>query len=239
MLLGITEMPPCGFGNRLLYYYNLRQEAHKRGCNFFSIPWNGHEFFEGNMLGDYPPSNDEYESMQFCLGDKFYDSTQLSTRAVFQLKKKPSVMHGTCAIHFRGTDFYSWNSQAVLSYEYYYKSIEEVKDYVSQFAVFTDDRNLESFVRVKDKLNTEGFKVIEGQNTHDRKFYIEDFSYMTECDWIISSPSSFCVAAGFIGKHKKIIHCEQWIENRIEEKDKFWIDLYNGGNNDYFIWRLI
>ena len=62
---------------------------------------------------------------------------------------------------------------------------------------------------------------------------------MAECDYIISSPSTFCICAGFVGRQKKIIHSKKWLENRIKVGDKFWVDLYNGGNEDYSIWRLV
>ena len=82
-------------------------------------------------------------------------------------------------------------------------------------------------------------KVIFGENTSNRNNYIKDFSTISECDYIISSPSTYCIAAGFIGKDKKINHSENWIHNRVDADDKFWVDLNNGGNSDYSIWRLI
>ena len=62
---------------------------------------------------------------------------------------------------------------------------------------------------------------------------------MSECDYIISSPSTFCICAGFMGKHKKIIHSENWVKDRVNKVDKFWYDLYNGGNEDYSLYKLI
>ena len=32
---------------------------------------------------------------------------------------------------------------------------------------------------------------------------------------------------------------KEWINNRVEAQDKFWVDLNNGGNEDYSIWRLM
>ena len=78
-----------------------------------------------------------------------------------------------------------------------------------------------------------------GENTHDRTKYIEDFTTMSQCDIIISSPSTYCISAGFIGKEKKIIHSKEWLDYRVEEDDKFWVDLYNGGNEDYKLWKMV
>jgi hypothetical protein len=234
----INNMPPCGFGNRLLYYYNLRQEAHEREWGYFCNPWHGHQFFEGNMLGKIS-EGDRYEILNFCLGERFYSYDKLSTRDIFKLKEIPDVRSETCAVHFRGTDFHTWNPKSILNYEYYYDSINEVKDSVSNFVLFTDDVDLESFKKVKYYLDTINFEYSFGENTNNRQHYIDDFSYMTECDWIISSPSTFCISAGIIGKQKNIIHSKNWVMDRIIKEDKFWVDLYNGGNEDYKLWRLI
>jgi hypothetical protein len=43
----------------------------------------------------------------------------------------------------------------------------------------------------------------------------------------------------WIGKYKKIIHSEKWIISRVAGDDKFWVDLKNGGNEDYSLWRLV
>ena len=175
MKITINSFPRCGFGNRILYYYNLK------------------------------------------------------------LKEKPTVLKSTCAIHFRGTDFHQWNPNAVLGFDYYYDSIEEVRGLVDSFALFTDDPNLPSVTMVKEHLSSQGINFTEG----GRENYINDFSFMSECDYIISSPSTFCICAGFIGKQKKIIHSKNWVEDRASKNDKFWVDLLNGGNEDYSIWRLI
>ena len=232
MKITIDSFPNCGFGNRILYYYNLRQEAHRRDYEFGCVPWDGYQFFEGNMLGSEVGGGD---SLGFCLGEKFYSYNGISTRDVFKLKEKPTVSEPTCAIHFRGTDFHQWNINAVLGFDYYYDSIEEVKESVDSFALFTDDPNLPSFTMVKEHLSSQGINFTEGGWEN----YINDFSFMSECDYIISSPSTFCICAGFIGKKKKIIHSKKWVEDQASQNDKFWVDLLNGGNEDYSAWRLV
>ena len=47
------------------------------------------------------------------------------------------------------------------------------------------------------------------------------------------------LGCGAIGKRKNIIHSKEWIENRLAKKDKFWVDLYNEGNEDYRLWRAV
>ena len=237
-MLAINNFPPCGFGNRVLYYYNLRQKAHDNNIDFYCVPWEGYQYFKGDMLGKRP-TDDNYKILDFCLGEEFYSYNGISTRDVFQLKNTFNVNPDTCAVHFRGTDFHAWNPDSILKYQYYCDSIEEIKDKVTNFVLFTDDNNLPSYKKVVSYLNFNNIKYFVGENTHDRRSYINDFTYMTECDWVISSPSTFCISAGAIGKRKNIIHSKEWIENRLAKKDKFWVDLYNGGNDNYKLWRII
>jgi hypothetical protein len=35
------------------------------------------------------------------------------------------------------------------------------------------------------------------------------------------------------------LHSKEWVEKQINNDDKFWIELYNGGNEDYSIWKLV
>ena len=72
-----------------------------------------------------------------------------------------------------------------------------------------------------------------------KKIYIKDFIQMANCDVIISSHSTFNICAGYLHKIKKIIHCKFFIEQFIKKNDKFWVDLYNGGNKYYSLWKLI
>ena len=235
-MISINTMPGWGFGNRILYYNNLRQYAHKMGYDWSCCSWDGFQYFKDNLLNGSKVGN---MTLDPCLGEKFFQWNKISTRSIFQLEEVPKVPEKTCAVHFRGTDYYSWNATAVLEPEYYLNSIESVEDFADNFRLFTDDYALPSFRAVVDKLGKKDINFSLGENTADRRHFINDFSYMTECDWIISSPSTFCITAGFIGKNKKIIHSRQWILDRINHEDKFWVDLYNGGNTDYKIWGLV
>jgi hypothetical protein len=117
--------------------------------------------------------------------------------------------------------------------------IEETKSDIDTYALFTDDYSLESYGEVEKYLKENNLNFFLGKNTSDRRNYISDFSIMTECDYIISSPSTFCISAGFVGKEKKIIHSKKWIEQRVEADDKFWMDLQSGGNENYTAWRIL
>lgn len=216
------------FGNQILYYFALRKTSYNLNLNYSCPEWQGVNIFKGNIRGKETETNFVYFPLE--LGENFFENYNISTREVFQLKNKPFIQNGSVAIHFRGGDFHQWNPDSILSTEYYLNSINQIYD-AKRYYLFTDDTSLKSYIEVKDCLkNKECF--FSGD-------FIDDFSKMSECDYIISSPSTFCICAGFIGKQKKIIHSKDWVENRANKNDKFWVDLLNGGNYDYSIWRLL
>ena len=231
-------MPPdWGFGNRLMYYNNMRQLSEKKEESWSSIPWEGYQYFVGDLLAGSQMGNLQVPP---CLGERFFEWNSISTREIFKLKEEVSVPPKTVAIHFRGGDFFGWNPKAVLAPEYYYGAIDETwSDGASHYILFTDDDSLPSYNEMIDYLSGCKLPYSFGENSKDRKYYINDFSKMCSCDYIISSPSTYNICAGFIGKHKKIIHSEKWIKERCDLEDKFWVDLYNGGNEDYSIWKLM
>jgi len=233
-MISITLMPSdWGFGNRILFYNNLRQFAEKKGESWSSIPWEGHQYFVGDLLNGRQMGN---ARLGPCLGENFFEWRSIPTRKIFVLQGV-SELKNTAAVHFRGGDFYDWNKDAILKTSYYLDAIDQIKDEVDEFIIFTDDENLQSYSEVEKHFEDNNIKYDIGDN--DRHNYINDFKKMSECDYIISSPSTYCICAGFIGKQKKIIHSLDWINNRIEADDKFWVDLYDGGNDDYSIWRLV
>tara|TARA_R110000744_G_scaffold157499_1_gene273320 strand:- start:11 stop:745 length:735 start_codon:yes stop_codon:yes gene_type:complete len=244
-MIYIREMPCWGFGNRLIYYNNLRQMAVKLSDDWSCCPWEGYQHFDGDLL-NFSQVKDEVWvhnlELKPCLGENFFQINHVPTRSILRLKNKPEIPEGTCAIHFRGKDFHSWNIEAVLPPEYYYNSIEEVMGECSSFVLFTDDLSLPSFNNVKSLLKQTKTPFRIGAQSGTERYgntYIDDFAEMSECDYIISSPSTFCISAGFVGKNKKIIHSHAWVKSRTELNDTFWKDLLHGGNKDYSIWKLV
>jgi len=241
----IPQFPPdWGFANRMLFYNNLRQISAKRKYNWCSVSWDGYRHFDGDLLGKvreskHLPMLSTISVLDPCLGEYFFQWRTIPTREIFKLKEPIQISEKTSAIHFRGTDFFGWNPSAVLNSEYYMNSVKEIEEEVEKFILFTDDENLPSYQKVKSYFDSNKINYSVGQNTNNRSNYIGDFKLMSECDYIISSPSTYCICAGFIGKEKKIIHSETWLNNRKNTGDKFWVDLYNGGNNDYKLWRMI
>ena len=58
--------------------------------------------------------------------------------------------------------------------------------------------------------------------------YIEDFCILSECDILISGSSTFALAAGFVGKEKKIIHSEKFVNQFRDSEEKWYSNFRNG-----------
>ena len=245
-MIGISTMPQCGLGNRIIYYYNLRQQAHSRKEEYFCSPWPGCEMFSGPILGNYPP-NQPYEEARLVLGSEFFADSGISTREVFQLKEKPKLPENICGIHIRGGDYVShYNRVGDDEYflppvDYYINSVDFTKSEVENYVLFTDDIPWvnEKYSKLLKYFKQNDIKLMTGQNSPDRGLYANDFMLMSECDYLISAPSTYSVCAGFVGKNKKVIHSRRFMEWKNKEGDKFWADLYAGGNEDYKLWRMI
>ncbi len=142
-------------------------------------------------------------------------------------------------IHFRGTDFSEWNKHAALTFSYYRDAINYCRDYFDNrnpiFVLFTDDSNYPAFVETVEflKESTKDCYYI-GDNS---SLPIYDFYQMSQCDVLISSPSTFAIIAGSIGKRKKIIHAKSWLDYAISKNDTFWVKLKETSNPYYSLWE--
>ena len=249
------------FGNKLFYYNNLVQVSKHFGHEFFAPRFSSDNIFEFSNRNnrEFNPTyidvnydyliknkNNSFESLIFhlqpCLGDLFFEFDSLKTNDIFKFKSNliPNTLDNKIevGVHFRGTDFTMWDSKAILPTKYYIDSIDYILniDKNVNFKLFTDDISLQSYNDIKTYLI---------QNNINHEFgninsLEDDFISLSYCDYIISSPSTFAIAAGFCGKEsKKIIHAQSWIDYQCDKGDKFWLGFNNGGNNNYKKYKLI
>ena len=61
-MIVIPEFPECGFGNKALYYNNMRQLAHQLGVGFSCPEWEGCDVFDLEIHKETP--TDQY-AVQF------------------------------------------------------------------------------------------------------------------------------------------------------------------------------
>jgi len=249
------------FGNKLFYYNNLVQVSKHFGHDYFVPRFSNDSIFEfsskNNQLNsgtyvdvDYTylieNKNNDFKDLIFhlqpCLGDLFFEFDSLKTSDIFKFKNNliPNIINDkiSVGVHFRGTDFNMWDSKAILPTKYYIDSINFIlnidKDVV--FKLFTDDISLQSYNEVKFYLIQNNIKYELG-NINSLE---DDFINLSYCDYIISSPSTFAIAAGFCGKeNKKIIHSQNWLDYQCDKGDKFWLGFNYGGNDNYKKYKLI
>ncbi len=122
------------------------------------------------------------------------------------------------ALHFRGKDFQQWNPKSIMNANYYKKAIFEIMSenlkQSLQISIFTDDpQNLV----VQELLTWKEY------NFHLSNASLkQDFLAMSRSDYIVASPSTFAFWASLSWNQPKMIYSHEWIEHRLEVKDKFW-----------------
>lgn len=251
------------FGNKLLGLNNLIQLSHfyKQDYNF--TPFNGLEIFDiktneyynephekididmltknkDNIILD----NDKTYYLEPCLVELFHEFNKISTYDIFKIKEPIKHSKKVVGIHYRGTDFKVWDDKCILPFEYYKNSIDFTIEDINDdfmFILFSDDASLDSFNKSIEYLKSLGKEYQLGKIND----YLSDFKALSECDYIISSPSTFCITASFCGKkNKKIIHSHDFIINYKNNtsyfRDIFWKNLLDfNQNSDYIIYKLI
>jgi len=180
------------------------------------------------------------------LGDTFFDYCFFDPNDFLKIKNEyhtDNLIIGedvvNIALHFRGTDFFGWDINAVLKSDYYIKALEfclqNYKDRKIYLHIFTDDLEFATYVdtmKFIDGLSVTG--VIKGDLS---KPAVYDLYKMSQCDVLISTPSTFSIWGGILGKRKKIIHCQSWLDYIVARRDKFWVQLVSGGNEYYNLWK--
>tara|TARA_A100001515_G_scaffold57589_1_gene45427 strand:+ start:4294 stop:5136 length:843 start_codon:yes stop_codon:yes gene_type:complete len=200
-------------------------------------------------------STGHWKIHSLSLHGPFFRITKKDPREYIKLTNKPTLQTGdkkSVGIHIRGGDTRGadgMNCREIHQPEYYKRAIEYVLEQFKGNAVFflcTDDPD-ENFPSYKDTLDYLIDNNLEFY--HDPKnHYIKDFSILSECDAIIAGSSTFVLAAGMIGKHKKMIHSKDFVEQFKNEDQKWYSNFGNGMffhdmnhmKSDYYdVWALV
>ena len=142
-------------------------------------------------------------------------------------------------LHFRGGDFAAWDTQAILPADYYISALQscltESASRKIYLHIFTDDEKLESYIKTKEFIG--GLSVADVSYGDRQGEPIRDLYRMSQCDILISSPSTFAIWGGILGRRKRIIHSRVWLDYAIAKSDRFWQELAAGGNEYYKLWK--
>lgn len=236
----ISKWPNCGVGNKLLYYWNLRQSANRDGYRADSVP---SPDIDSLIRIGYIKTQEFRKQIpfKFCLGENFFDEEIYPDRIpideIFKPQGTDTYTSDTICIHLRGGDFKFWkNGEGLLSFEYYKNAIDYVLDAYKDkgyyqlpfFTIVTDDVSHPCHNNIEDYLDKNLCRVLCRRNID----MVRDWYTMVGAEWIISSPSTFAITAGMIS-NAKIIHSKKWVENRVRDNDPFWVGINNGGNHEY------
>jgi len=147
----------------------------------------------------------------------------LSKRLRAASPKKSEIQ--TVAMHFRGTDYHSWDATAVMPASYYMDALEMAREKfqipIQSVALFTDDPESET----ARALSSLGIKI------NSRNFN-RDFMSIMNSDLVIASPSTFSFWAALLGS-KNIIFPMLWAERKAAAGSDFWTNAL--GNSLPFI----
>lgn len=159
------------------------------------------------------------------MGEIFFEILFSDPRLIFKDVKPISLFSPTekvkVGMHFRGGDFAAWNERAVMSKEYYMNAIDLVSglsDSELTISIFTDDV---SNPVVLDLLKEKSFKLELSTSSSNVG---TDFYSLGKSDYIIASPSTFAFWSSLTNEDCKVIYSKEWIEHRLSENDKFWIN---------------
>jgi hypothetical protein len=250
-------------GNQLFHYNNLVQLSHIFKQKSLSLSFENNHLFNLNNLsnktnqikineiltsdillnGDFLIDDNKNYLIDVSLYELFYKFNEISTFDIFKLNVDLTFeSKKQISIHFRGTDYKDWDQKSQLDTDYYVNSIDYITKQINDehfFSIYTDDFSLESYKETLKYLTNNNKEVRLG----NKQNVCQDFIELSNSDYVISSPSTFCISASFCGKkNKKIIQSNEWMKYKIESdyfRDIFWKQLNNGGNDDYKLWSLI
>ena len=182
------------------------------------------------------------------LGDTFFDYSLVAPSNFIRLRERFLTNPGwrrdhpiVIGVHFRGGDFFNWNPRAVLSAEYYVNAIRlalrDAGERRVAIALFADDAALESYRIVRSEFSDLCIDPSAGCQAVSPE--IADFHGLAVCDYIVSSPSTFCIWAGILSEGARIIHSDEWMESQARENDRFWKQLCSGGGRYYRLWATV
>ena len=213
---------------------------------------------EDELKERYSEGNFKLSPLSLC--GPYFRLSKKDPRSFLKIEKK--VEHTPdidllIGVHIRGGDTRGDvpyndgnNGRETHPAEYYIKAIETVLEEYSDkkllFCVCTDDPdpNFNSFSGTMKYLHDNGIPFfIDTKNG-----YLQDFLILSSCDILIAGSSTFVLAAGMLGKQKRIIHSKEFVE-QFKDEDQKWYSKYGNGmffhdlnhmKNEYYdLWKLL
>lgn len=182
------------------------------------------------------------------LGETFFDFLFYDPNDFIEIKpayRAPLLLGAevcpVIAIHFRGGDFPAWNPKAALGFAYYEAAIscclEHFQNQEVIFSLFTDDIEYPAYLQTIAFLGSlQGVRFATGKPQAPPAI---DLYQMSQASVLISSPSTFAIFGGILGRRKLIVHSSTWLEYALNKGDRFWLRLAETENPYYRLWKTI
>lgn len=254
------------FGNKVLYYLNLRGLAQLCQTDWYCQQWEGSSIFNNKNYNteflnkSIVITREEFKKITIkeiieysksfnillrppILGSVFFSIFENNKSLIGNVLRENIITKNHVGVHFRGTDFKSWNPKSILPIDYYISAIEFIEEHCGhqeEYILCTDDHSLKSLKGVIKYLHDKKIKWSYGPNSKPNisNGFLSDYSILKSSKFIISSPSTFSITAGILS-NAKIIHNENWVNERSSLNDKFWKDLNENKFETYNIFKKI
>lgn len=168
------------------------------------------------------------------------DSRKLTQLRAQQCARHRKILGSRMLItaHLRAGDFREWEPAAVLPLSYYTSALDALGPLPTdewRVRICVDDESHPALEGLREDVRARGLLL----NLADcvRPFDC-DLASMAQSDYLISSPSTFALVAGMLGK-PRVIHSAQWVENRVARGEDFWRHIGEGTFPGYALERLV
>ena len=176
----------------------------------------------------------------YALHGPFFRISHRDPREFLQLRKEYiPQFENDCTyvgIHIRGGDFRGADGnqgREVHPYKFYREAIDYINDCTGgkkKFFVCTDDvdASYAPYAKTLEYLKRNDLLVTLG-SSHRPEDYILDFTALCYADILVAGSSTFALAAGMLGKRKKVIHWKPFFKQFLDGGD--W---YSSWGNEKF-----
>lgn len=140
-------------------------------------------------------------------------------------------------LHLRGGDFAEWNPSAVLPDRYYFDAVQsaEISSPTVVYRICTDDFDHPAYESLSRWVSSQQ----DESPYHQCDQQLEcDFAAMLGSSVLISSPSTFSILAGILGR-PRIVQSLAWATQRAEKGEKFWQRVLERNLEDYEPFALV
>lgn len=174
-----------------------------------------------------PPTAQGYFS-GFFQSSKYFDDYKDEIKELYKEFISDKKKEGVAGIHVRMGDYLKLSQRFKSpTKDFIERAIKELSPHIKRLLVFSDEMD-KAVELVKSCKGSERFTITPSNDMCETN-EIYDLYFMTSCEELIMSCSSFSWWAAYLGEHKKVIVDKKWYnDNQLNEKDLYednWIRI--------------